>query len=52
MFIFYRGAGSTPLLDDLKLIWKEFLDSISSNIQDYLSLEHLGLILKHLHSSG
>ncbi|XP_060586365.1 E3 ubiquitin-protein ligase rnf213-alpha-like [Ruditapes philippinarum] len=41
-------VGSAPLISDLTALWKQFLDSISSNIRDYLSLEHLGLILKYL----
>ncbi|XP_060561077.1 E3 ubiquitin-protein ligase RNF213-like, partial [Ruditapes philippinarum] len=43
-----NDVGSTPLISDLTALWKQFLDSISSNIRDYLSLEHLGLILKYL----
>ncbi|XP_053390338.1 E3 ubiquitin-protein ligase rnf213-alpha-like, partial [Mercenaria mercenaria] len=41
-------VGSDPLISDLKALWNKFLESISSNIRDYLSLEHLGLILKYL----
>ncbi|XP_052087598.1 E3 ubiquitin-protein ligase rnf213-alpha-like isoform X5 [Mytilus californianus] len=32
----------------LKKLWKNFLSSISSSVSDYLSVEHLGLILKRL----
>ncbi|XP_060599995.1 E3 ubiquitin-protein ligase RNF213-like [Ruditapes philippinarum] len=41
-------AGSEPLLNKLFTLWQQFLHSVTSNMQDYLSLEHLGLILKHL----
>ncbi|XP_060604557.1 E3 ubiquitin-protein ligase RNF213-like [Ruditapes philippinarum] len=40
--------GSEPLLNKLFTLWEQFLHSVTSSIQDYLSLEHLGLILKHL----
>ncbi|XP_053390335.1 E3 ubiquitin-protein ligase rnf213-alpha-like, partial [Mercenaria mercenaria] len=43
-----KDDGSAPLIGDLKALWKQFLESITSNIRDYLSLEHLGLILNHL----
>ncbi|XP_053396010.1 E3 ubiquitin-protein ligase rnf213-alpha-like [Mercenaria mercenaria] len=43
-----NDVGSAPLISDLTALWKQFLESISSNIRDYLSLEHLGLILKYL----
>ncbi|XP_053388233.1 E3 ubiquitin-protein ligase rnf213-alpha-like, partial [Mercenaria mercenaria] len=40
--------GSKPLLNKLVVLWEQFLASITSNIRDYLSLEHLGLILRCL----
>ncbi|XP_053396356.1 E3 ubiquitin-protein ligase rnf213-alpha-like [Mercenaria mercenaria] len=43
-----KHDGSEALLHKLNLLWEEFLASISSNIRDYLSLEHLGLILRRL----
>ncbi|XP_052808680.1 E3 ubiquitin-protein ligase rnf213-alpha-like isoform X1 [Mya arenaria] len=43
-----RNIGVKPLINDLKELWKNFLCSISSNISDYLSLEHLGIILNML----
>ncbi|VDI01999.1 Hypothetical predicted protein, partial [Mytilus galloprovincialis] len=36
----------------LKELWEKFLNSISSGISDYLSIEHLGLILKRLAEQG
>ncbi|XP_053396346.1 E3 ubiquitin-protein ligase rnf213-alpha-like isoform X3 [Mercenaria mercenaria] len=45
-------VGSDPLISDLKALWNKFLESISSNIRDYLSLEHLGIILKYLAIKG
>ena len=49
--IFYficREFGVQPLIKSLEALWKAFIGSISSNLKDYLSLEHLGLILKNL----
>ena len=48
MYSFYRESGVEPLIRSLERHWKEFIRSISSNLKDYLSLEHLGLILKNL----
>ncbi|XP_052808702.1 E3 ubiquitin-protein ligase rnf213-alpha-like isoform X1 [Mya arenaria] len=42
------NIGVKPLINDLIELWKNFLGSISSNISDYLSLEHLGIILNVL----
>ncbi|WAR07198.1 R213A-like protein, partial [Mya arenaria] len=42
------NIGVKPLINDLKKLWKNFLCSISSNISDYLSLEHMGIILNML----
>ncbi|KAL4233165.1 hypothetical protein ACF0H5_007850 [Mactra antiquata] len=44
----HSDCGVKPLIADLTTLWKQFLESISSNVCDYLSLEHLGLILKYL----
>ncbi|XP_052807608.1 E3 ubiquitin-protein ligase rnf213-alpha-like isoform X3 [Mya arenaria] len=43
-----KKTGVKPLINDLTELWKNFLGSISSNISDYLSLEHLGIILNML----
>ncbi|KAK3585590.1 hypothetical protein CHS0354_036776 [Potamilus streckersoni] len=43
-----RNVNVEPLIKDLKHLWKEFLSSVSSSVKDYLSVEHLGLILKRL----
>ncbi|KAK3585578.1 hypothetical protein CHS0354_036765 [Potamilus streckersoni] len=37
-----------PLIKDMEILWKEFLTSVSSSLTDYLSVEHLGLILRRL----
>ncbi|XP_052808614.1 E3 ubiquitin-protein ligase rnf213-alpha-like isoform X2 [Mya arenaria] len=42
------NAGVKPLINDLKELWNNFLGSISSSISDYISLEHLGVILNML----
>lgn len=49
MFIIFSEVGSKPLLFQLEQLWKMFLQS---SMQDYLSLEHLGLILRHLASTS
>ncbi|XP_052215091.1 E3 ubiquitin-protein ligase rnf213-alpha-like isoform X2 [Dreissena polymorpha] len=42
------NVGSAPLISDLQQCWKSFLGSVSAPNSDYLSLEHLGIILRHL----
>ncbi|KAL3881513.1 hypothetical protein ACJMK2_027945, partial [Sinanodonta woodiana] len=37
-----------PLITDLEILWEKFLISVSSSVTDYLSVEHLGLILRRL----
>ncbi|KAL3881511.1 hypothetical protein ACJMK2_027943, partial [Sinanodonta woodiana] len=37
-----------PLIKDMEVVWEEFLASVSSSVSDYLSVEHLGLILRRL----
>ncbi|KAK3585587.1 hypothetical protein CHS0354_036774 [Potamilus streckersoni] len=37
-----------PLIEDLEKLWEKFLTSVSSSVTDYLSVEHLGLILRRL----
>ncbi|XP_021363650.1 E3 ubiquitin-protein ligase rnf213-alpha-like, partial [Mizuhopecten yessoensis] len=37
-----------PLIKDLEKLWERFLTSISSSVSDYLSVEHLGLVLRYL----
>ncbi|ESO94720.1 hypothetical protein LOTGIDRAFT_232244 [Lottia gigantea] len=39
------------LIHNFKKIWSEFLMKVSSSVSDYLSLEHLGIILKKLANS-
>ncbi|KAL3881512.1 hypothetical protein ACJMK2_027944 [Sinanodonta woodiana] len=36
------------LIENMEVLWEEFLASVSSSVSDYLSVEHLGLILKRL----
>ncbi|XP_046581771.1 E3 ubiquitin-protein ligase rnf213-beta-like, partial [Haliotis rubra] len=33
---------------NLRSVWKTFLEAVSSSVADYLSLEHLGIILRQL----
>ncbi|XP_053396011.1 E3 ubiquitin-protein ligase rnf213-alpha-like [Mercenaria mercenaria] len=44
----HSNIGVEPLIHDLQQLWNRFLTSISSNIRDYLSIEHLGIILQQL----
>ncbi|XP_033741838.1 E3 ubiquitin-protein ligase rnf213-alpha-like [Pecten maximus] len=37
-----------PLIKELEKLWERFLTSISSSVSDYLSVEHLGLVLECL----
>ncbi|XP_053396012.1 E3 ubiquitin-protein ligase rnf213-alpha-like [Mercenaria mercenaria] len=41
-------VGVKPLMQNLEQLWTQFIQSISSNVKDYLSLEHLGIILGYL----
>ncbi|XP_060597666.1 E3 ubiquitin-protein ligase rnf213-alpha-like [Ruditapes philippinarum] len=47
----YSEIGVKYLIEDLQKLWKEFLESIKSNVKDYLSIEHLGIILEQLSSN-
>lgn len=51
-FSFCRENAFRKLKRALKKLWKNFLSSISSSVSDYLSVEHLGLILKRLAEKG
>ncbi|XP_061169274.1 E3 ubiquitin-protein ligase rnf213-alpha-like [Saccostrea echinata] len=41
-------TAADTLIPDLEQLWEEFLSSISSSVSDYLSVEHLGIILRRL----
>ncbi|XP_052239407.1 E3 ubiquitin-protein ligase rnf213-alpha-like [Dreissena polymorpha] len=47
-----NGQGEVPLITDIRSIWKNFLDSVKSSISDFLSLGHLGIVLRHLAAKG
>lgn len=47
-----RTAEEDTLIPDLEQLWEEFLSSISSSVSDYLSVEHLGIILRRLAETG
>ena len=40
------------LIENLGKLWQTFVTSISSSVSDYLSVEHLALILKRLDDNG
>ena len=47
-FSLYRENSVDKLIKALEDLWETFLNSISSSVSDYLSVEHLGLILNRL----
>ena len=52
-FVFYfRDFGVEPLIQNLENLWSTFLESISSNLKDYVTLGHLGMILQILSEKG
>ncbi|XP_052217509.1 E3 ubiquitin-protein ligase rnf213-alpha-like [Dreissena polymorpha] len=42
------NVGSAPLISDLRQCWESFLEAVSTPNSDYLSLEHLGIVLQYL----
>ncbi|KAK3585581.1 hypothetical protein CHS0354_036768 [Potamilus streckersoni] len=48
MKISHDDMDVEPLIKDLEELWEAFLSSLSSSVSDYLSVEHLGLILRKL----
>ncbi|XP_041354651.1 E3 ubiquitin-protein ligase RNF213-like [Gigantopelta aegis] len=46
-----KDTSVTALTKNIEHIWKIFLGSVSSSVADYLSVEHLGIILCKLASS-
>ena len=51
-FSLYRDNSVDKLINALEELWETFLNSISSSVSDYLSVEHLGLILNRLAEQG
>lgn len=51
-FFGYRHPDEDTLIPDLEELWQKFLCSIESSVSDYLSVEHLGIILKRLAETG
>jgi len=52
VFSLYRDNSVDKLIKALEDLWETFLNSISSSVSDYLSVEHLGLILNRLAEQG
>ena len=48
----YRHPDQDTLIPDLEELWQKFLCSIESSVSDYLSVEHLGIIIKRLAETG
>ncbi|XP_041354575.1 E3 ubiquitin-protein ligase rnf213-alpha-like [Gigantopelta aegis] len=46
--LFKKDTSVTALTKNIEHIWKTFLGSVSSSVADYLSVEHLGIILRKL----
>lgn len=51
-FCLFSESAFKQMKKALRNLWKKFLDSISSSVSDYLSIDHLGLILKRLAEKG
>jgi hypothetical protein len=52
-FVYFRTDDSVePLIEKLEKLWEAFVTSISSSVSDYLSVEHLALILRKLAELG
>lgn len=53
-FILNRERGTTlkSLVCNLGSVWRKFLETVSSSGMDFLSLEHLGIVLKCLAAKG
>lgn len=52
IYVSFREHAFELLETALKELWDKFLNSISSGVSDYLSIEHLGLILERLAEQG
>ena len=56
-FLFFycpRDSGTTlkSVVHNLHSVWRQFLETVSSSGTDFLSLEHLGIILQCLAAKG
>lgn len=51
-FVICRENNVEILIKALERLWDTFLTSISSSVSDYLSVEHLGMILNRLKEQG
>lgn len=50
---YFRFENSVDsLIENLEKLWVTFVTSISSSVSDYLSVEHLALILRKLSDKG
>ena len=44
--------SSSSLKSQLDKLWKQFLEVADQSVSDYLSVEHLGIILENLAKTG
>ena len=51
-FLNWYSVTEDTLIPNLEEFWQKFLCSIESSVSDYLSVEHLGIILKRLAETG
>ena len=50
--LYCRENSVEKLIKAMEELWETFLTSISSSVSDYLSIEHLGMILNRLAEQG
>lgn len=48
----YSESAVGPLIENLNRLWTTFQTSISSDLSDYLSVEHLAIILQKISEKG
>lgn len=48
----FSESAVGPLIENLNRLWTTFQTSISSDLSDYLSVEHLAIILQKISKKG
>lgn len=52
ILINFSESAVGPLIENLNRLWTTFQTSISSDLSDYLSVEHLAIILQQISKKG
>lgn len=52
ILIIFSESAVGPLIQKLTQLWTQFQTSISSDLSDYLSVEHLAIILQKISEKG